>query len=140
MVLPVFSMEIKTAGGRISCLRCTALSKRTKKQCGRPALKTSSTQKCQFHGGKSTGPKTHEGRKNIAESHFIHGNETATIRAERQKKNLWLSQAEDVIQLINMTAGARSRGPKPIGYKPITTIADALQWAISEKLHPNKGG
>ena len=41
---------LSTAGGRITCLRCTANSSRTKKQCGRPALITSKTKVCQFHG------------------------------------------------------------------------------------------
>ena len=53
---------INTAGGRIRCARCTAQSSRTKLQCGRPALKTSKTQKCQFHGGGQTsGKQTLEG-------------------------------------------------------------------------------
>ena len=43
---------LQTAGGKITCLRCTAQSSRTKLQCGRPAIKTSRTQKCQFHGGR----------------------------------------------------------------------------------------
>ena len=46
---------LSTAGGRICCARCTAQSSRTKLQCGRPALKTSKTQKCQFHGARSSG-------------------------------------------------------------------------------------
>ena len=41
-----------TGGGKITCLRCTAKSTLTKMQCGRPAIKTSRTQKCQFHGGR----------------------------------------------------------------------------------------
>ena len=43
---------LQTAGGKITCLRCTAKSTRTKLQCGRPAIKTSRTQKCQYHGGR----------------------------------------------------------------------------------------
>jgi len=61
-----------TAGGRIECLRCTAMSKRTRLQCGKPALKTSKTQKCQFHGGKSTGPKTEAGKARIAAAQIMH--------------------------------------------------------------------
>ena len=45
---------LSTAGGRIRCARCTAQSSRSKQQCGRPTLKTSKTQKCQFHGGGLT--------------------------------------------------------------------------------------
>jgi hypothetical protein len=64
--LPVVSMSPKhsllTAGGKIKCLRCTALSIRTGVKCDRPAVKSSKTQKCQYHGGRSTGPKTVEGK------------------------------------------------------------------------------
>ena len=55
------------------CARCTAMSKRTKEQCGRPALKASKTQKCQFHGGRGSGPKTPEGRQREAQVHTVHG-------------------------------------------------------------------
>jgi hypothetical protein len=54
-----------TGGGKITCLRCTATSSRTKVQCGRPAIKTSRTQKCQFHGGR---PHTAEVLKRISEA------------------------------------------------------------------------
>jgi hypothetical protein len=43
---------LSVAGSSSQCARCTAMSKRTKEQCGRPALKASKTQKCQFHGGR----------------------------------------------------------------------------------------
>ena len=46
---------LSVAGSSSQCARCTAMSKRTKEQCGRPALKTSKTQKCQFHGGRGSG-------------------------------------------------------------------------------------
>ena len=41
---------------------------------------------CRFHGGKSTGPKTDEGKVACATAKTIHGQETRTIRAERKKK------------------------------------------------------
>ena len=46
---------IVLAGGKIKCRRCLATSTRTGQQCQRPALRLSKTQKCQFHGGRSTG-------------------------------------------------------------------------------------
>ena len=49
----------------------TALSMRTRLQCGRPAMKGSKTQKYNFHGGKSTGPRTAEGRQRISKAHLI---------------------------------------------------------------------
>jgi hypothetical protein len=56
-----------TGGGNITCLRCTANSTRTKQQCGRPAVKTSRTQKCQYHGGR---PHSAETLKRIADAHL----------------------------------------------------------------------
>jgi hypothetical protein len=79
-----------TAGGKISCNRCQGISRRTKLQCGNPALKTSKTQKCKFHGGASAGPKTSEGRQRISASLLVHGHETNIIRAERQLKTVEL--------------------------------------------------
>ena len=73
-----------TCGGKISCNRCQGTSRRTKLQCGAPALKTSKTNKCKFHGGASTGARTAEGRERISASLLIYGHKTNSIRAERQ--------------------------------------------------------
>jgi pyruvate-formate lyase-activating enzyme len=70
-----------TAGGRIRCARCQALSKRTKLQCGAPSIRNQNV--CRTHGGKSTGPKTVSGRKKCADAKKIHGRETRKIRIER---------------------------------------------------------
>ena len=69
--------------GLVECLRCTANSSRTGLQCGRPALKSSKTQKCQFHGGRSLGPKSDEGKARIASAHTVRGHDTKIARAER---------------------------------------------------------
>lgn len=61
------ALYLLTAGGRVRCLRCTALSKRTGVQCGRPASKFSKTQKCHMHGGRgNSAPRTEEGRQRLA--------------------------------------------------------------------------
>ncbi len=65
-----------TAGGRIVCLRCTAMSKRTGLQCGAPALRMSKAQKCRVHGGKSTGPKTQDGIQRIPKANLTNGRDT----------------------------------------------------------------
>jgi hypothetical protein len=42
--------------------------------------------RCHLHGGKSTGPKTAEGRARIAAAQFKHGNRSkASIAAQRAK-------------------------------------------------------
>ena len=132
------SKSLTTCGGKITCLRCTAQSKRTKLQCGRPALRNSKTQKCNFHGGRSTGPKTIVGKAEISQAHLVHGQETIQKRAERQAMSAHLRQLEDIMHVLDMTTGGRWRGAKPIGYKPIRTLDEVKQFALDNPLHPSK--
>ena len=83
------------AGGRIRCSRCQALSKRTKRQCGAPAVR--GMRVCRLHGGKSTGPKTKEGRKRCGTAKTVHGGETRAIRAARPAKMGELKELERLI-------------------------------------------
>ena len=70
-----------TGGGKIICLRCTAKSSRTKLQCGRPALKASRTQKCQFHGGS---PHSEATLKRISEANTLHGQSTKEAKEQQR--------------------------------------------------------
>jgi len=74
---------ILTLGGRIRCPRCQAQSKRTKQQCRSPAIRGKRV--CRIHGGKSTGPKTEQGRNLCGAARRIHGRETRQKRARRQQ-------------------------------------------------------
>lgn len=126
-----------TCAGKINCIRCQGTSRRTKLQCGAPALKTSKTQKCKFHGGASTGPKTAEGRQRISASLLVHGHETNAVRAERQLKTLELRQLEDIMALLGMVDGVkRTAGTKPAGYRQIKTIAEAQAYIIKAENLP----
>ena len=125
--------QLLTAGGRIKCLRCTAKSSRTKQQCGKPALKSSKTQKCGHHGGLSTGPKTAEGRQRIADAQTVHGRDTKAERLERSRKSLELAQLEDAMYVLAMTSATRSRGRKPNGYTPLRTIDDVRRVLVDMK-------
>jgi len=113
-----------TAGGRIHCLRCTAQSTRTGQQCRRPALTASTTQKCQFHGGRGSGPKTAQGLARIAATHTVHGQETRKAKAERSAASAYISQLEDAVYLLGMATGPRNRGRKASSYVPIRTLAE----------------
>ena len=82
---PILTKQyISLAGGRIYAFRCQALSKRSKLQCKKAALKGKRV--CMFHGGKSTGPVTSFGKKRCAEAKTIHGRETRAIRTVRAEK------------------------------------------------------
>ena len=79
-----FDSYISLFKGRIRAFQCQALSKRSKLQCRNAALK--GKQVCRFHGGKSTGPLTIEGKQRCAKAKTIHGWETREKRRVRGKK------------------------------------------------------
>jgi hypothetical protein len=148
-----------TGGGKITCLRCTAKSTRTQQQCGRPAIKTSRTQKCLAHEGrphakealqriskasavhsqatkdgeleghtagfsavKWNGPRTAEGKQRIAQAQLKHGAFSKAGIEAKQAESIQLRQLEDIAVLIGMIQGPRTRGCKPQGYRPITSM------------------
>ena len=81
--------------GRIRCRRCQALSKRTKRQCVAFAVREKRV--CSFQGGKSTDPKTQEGRKRCGIARTVHGGETRAIRAARLAK---MAELRELARLI----------------------------------------
>ena len=68
-----------TGGGNITCLRCTANSTRTKLQCGRPAIKTSRTQKCFAHEVR---PHAKEALQRISKASAAHSQATKDGKLE----------------------------------------------------------
>ena len=126
----VYSPEnyLTTAGGRITCLRCTARSIRTKMQCARPAIKGSRTQKCNFHGGR---PHTPDALKRISQAITIHGESSKAAREQYRNDSVLLRQLEDALYLLKMADGPRTRGRKPIGYQPISNLKDFLNLMVN---------
>ena len=110
------------AGGRIQCFRCQAKSKRTGLQCRAPSM--SGKVMCARHGGKSTGPKTGAGRREIAAANLKHGLYTKKAIAQRQEIAARIAQLEDVMHLTGMTTAAKTRGRKPIRYEPVIRLED----------------
>ena len=90
-------MMLTTAGGVIACRRCNAMSKRTKLQCGGPAMQGKT--KCKFHGGLSTGPVTELGRQICAAAKTVHGNDT---RADRQVHRLAMKRLRLYAQILGV--------------------------------------
>ena len=111
------------------------MSKNTREQCRKPALKISTTRKCGHHGGKGSGPKTAEGKARIAAAHLVHGDETNLRKLERSQSSLRLAQLEDVAHAIGLiTTAPRSPGRKPAGYRPINTLGEARQFVLEDVL------
>ena len=99
-----------TAGGKIICRRCQAMSKRTGKQCGAAADRLSKTSKCKWHGGRSTGPKTEQGRQRCAAAKTIHGKDTRAKRAQNAVSATRLLLLRDLGLRIGLF------GPEPTGW------------------------
>jgi len=128
-------MYLSTAGGRITCLRCTAKSVRSGNQCRKPALKSSRTVKCGHHGGKNKGPVTEVGKARSAAAHVKTGEFTKQAIRELSQKLAEMMQLEDAMHVLKMTTATRTRGRKPNGYKPLTTIKDVVIFALDKELN-----
>lgn len=128
-----------TARGRIRCRRCTATSSRTGKQCAKPALKSSRTQKCGHHGGASPGPRTAGGKARIAAVHLKHGNATNAVRAAYSAASARISRLEDAMYVLGMSSMPRLRGRKATGYVPIRSIDQVRQMILDDALHLDRG-
>lgn len=113
---------LQTASGKITCLGRTAQSSRTKMQCDRPAIKTS----------KWNGPRTAEGRRRIAQAQLKHGAYAKANLRAKQAEAIQLRLLEDIAVLIGMIQGPRTRGCKPRGYRPITSM-EAVKALIALK-------
>ena len=93
--------------------RCGAKTRQST-PCQKAALKGRT--RCQLHGGRSTGPKTIEGRQRVSEAHYKHGrrtNERIAADRERAKANreIWAALRERIALMI-------ADGLLPKGYKP----------------------
>ena len=110
------------AGGRIRCLRCSARSKRTKLRCGAPAMKGKRV--CRTHGGKSTGPRTEQGKANSAKANLKHGKYTKLAQTEHSEASAQLSQLEDAMYLLGMSDAPRCTGRKASAYCKLESLDD----------------
>jgi len=126
-----------TAGGKVVCARCTAKSKRTGQQCGRPALKTSRTSKCALHGGRgNSGPKTPEGKARAIAAHTKTGEYSNAAREAHARASARLLRLEDAAIVLGLiTDTRRSPGRKPRFYEPIVDVAGVLQMALDDVLY-----
>jgi len=71
---------------------------------------------CATHGGRSTGPRTSEGRARCAAARTIHGAETRQARRELSEALVELKGLEEVARRIGLITGPRSPG-RPPGYR-----------------------
>lgn len=123
------NFEMLTAGGRIRCTQCQAVAKSTRQQCRRPA--TSGKQVCKLHGGKSTGPRTPEGRQRCAEVRLVHGQETSSLRLERSLASARLAVLEMAGHALGMMSGTRTRGRRPALMGEVEPELHQVVWGVA---------
>ena len=82
--------------------RCLAKTRRGT-PCQKPAI--TGKGRCQLHGGRSTGPKTAEGLKRLAELNTVHGQRTKERRAEAKalaqaNREIWAQLRERIALMV----------------------------------------
>jgi hypothetical protein len=101
-------------------------------------LKSSRTAKCPTHGGRNKGPVTEAGKARSAAAHVKTGAHTKQAIRERSQKLAEMMQLEDACHVLGLTNAIRTRGRKPTGYKPLTTIKDVLLFVLDRELNKPK--
>lgn len=122
-----------TAGGKVVCARCTAKSKRSGEQCKKPAMRGKAV--CDFHGGRSSGPKTQAGKDRQRAAVTKTGAFTKQAAEDRARSTRVLRGLEDAMHILKMTTMPRTRGRKPLGYVPLTTLEEVVQFMLDNPLH-----
>jgi hypothetical protein len=78
--------------------RCGAHTRRTGCPCRAPAMRNG---RCRMHGGKSTGPRTEEGRARIRAARTRHGRYSAEGRAFQRNITGLLSRSRQLLRLAS---------------------------------------
>ena len=71
---------------------------------------------------KWNGPQTAEGRQRIALAQLKHGAYSKANLVAKHAEAIQLRQLEDIAYLTGLIQGPRTRGCKPQGYRPITSM------------------
>ena len=71
---------------------------------------------------KWNGPRTAEGKQRIALAQLKHGAFSKAGLKAKQAESIQLRQLEDIAYLTGLIQGPRTRGCKPQGYRPITSM------------------
>ena len=77
---------------------------------------------CNLVKAKWNGPRTAEGRQRIAQAQLKHGFYSKAGLEAKQAESIQLRQLEDIAYLTGLIQGPRTRGCKPQGYRPITSM------------------
>jgi len=107
-----------TTGDKVVCARCAAKSKRSGEQCKKPAMRSKAV--CDFHGSRSTGPRTQEGRKRCAQTKTVDGKDSRKERADKAVASTELHFLRDLRVALGLFGNQPTGWPgrKPKNYRP----------------------
>ena len=71
---------------------------------------------------KWNGPRTADGKQRIAQAQLKHGFFSKAGLEAKHAEAIQLRQLEDIAYLTGLIQGPRTRGCKPQGYRPITSM------------------
>ena len=71
---------------------------------------------------KWNGPRTAEGKRRIGQAQLKHGFYSKAGLEAKHAESIQLRQLEDIAHLTGLIQGPRTRGCKPRGYRPITSM------------------
>jgi hypothetical protein len=85
------------SGDLAAVARCGALT-RHRAPCHQPAM---SNGRCRLHGGKSTGPRTREGRERIRSANTVHGRYSAEAVERRRRGRALIREMVRLCRLLD---------------------------------------
>jgi hypothetical protein len=85
--------------------RCGAKNRRGL-PCQQPAMKNG---RCRLHGGKSTGARTAEGRRRIAQANLKHGYYAKAARQERRDFRAFMKRLRQQVRELEIGPGPEER-------------------------------
>ena len=88
---------------------------------------------CATHGGKSTGPRTEQGKANSAKANLKQCKYTKQAQTDHSEASAQLSQLEDAMHILGMSDAPRSTGRKARGYRPITSLDGVRDMLLETK-------
>jgi len=93
---------------------------------------------CNFHGGRSTGPKTEAGKARQRAAVLKTGDYTKEVMEEKARSVQVLAGLGDAMYVLNMITMSRTRGRKPKGYVPLIAVEDVAKFALDNPLHSSR--
>lgn len=86
--------------------------------------------RCGMHGGKSTGPRTPEGKERIRKANWKHGKRSAQAREQHKNVRIWLDEASKLSEEIRDSAGILTPQELDAKFDQLRQLDAKLEYAV----------